>query len=99
MVQMSSKQTKISLRLDNGSLIGHSAKLGGDPSAGTVLLRTEEAFSRGLLSVDQARRLELLLRQMHAKAPSASPLTSLPAVGYKHSLESAQVFTPAQGFP
>ena len=60
---------------------------------GTVLLPTDKAFSRGLLTVDQARRLELLLREMHSKAPSPAPLQSLPAVGHKHALDSAQVLT------
>lgn len=94
-MQMSSKHAKITLRLDNGSLIGHSTKLGGDPLAGTVLLPMDKAFSRGLLTIDQARRLELLLREMHARAPSATPLRSLPAATHKHPLESAQVYTPA----
>ena len=96
MVQLSTKHGKITLRLDNGSLIGHSGKLGGDPAGGTVLLPTDKAFSRGLLTVDQARRLELLLREMHSRAPSATPLRSLPAVSHKHALESAQVLPSAR---
>ena len=91
MVQMSSKHAQLTLRLDNGSLIGHSTKLGGDSDAGTVLLPTDKAFSRGLLTVDQARRLELLLREMHSRAPAAAPLRSLPAAGHKHAHESVQV--------
>ena len=91
MVQMSSKHAKLTLRLDNGSLIGPSTKLGGDSEAGTVLLPTDKAFSRGLLTVDQARRLELLLREMHSRAPAAAPLRSLPAAGHKHAHESVQV--------
>ncbi len=91
MVQMSTKYANVTLRLDNGSLIGPSGKLGGDPAGGTVLLPTDKAFSRGLLTVDQARHLELLLREMHSKAPSPAPLRSLPAVGHKHALDSAQV--------
>ena len=91
MVQMTSKHAKFTLRLDNGSLIGHSTRLGGDSDAGTVLLPTDKAFSRGLLTVDQARRLELLLREMHSRAPAAAPLRSLPAAGHKHAHESVQV--------
>ena len=93
MVQMSTKYAKVTLRLDNGSLIGQSGKLGGDPAGGTVLLPTDKAFSRGLLTVDQARRLELLLREMHSRAPTATPLRSLPAATHKHALDTAQVFT------
>ena len=96
MVQMASKHAKISLRLDNGALIGHSTKLGGDPAGGTVLLPPDKAFSRGLLTVDQARRLEELLRDMHSRAHTATPLRSLPAASHKHALESAQVLIPAQ---
>ena len=96
MVQMSSKHAKFTLRLDNGSLIGHSTKLGGDSEAGTVLLPTDKAFSRGLLTVDQARRLELLLREMHSRAPAAAPLRSLPAAGHKHAHESVQVVSLLQ---
>ena len=95
---MASKHAKISLRLDNGALIGHSTKLGGDPAGGTVLLPPDKAFSRGLLTVDQARRLEELLRDMHSRAHTATPLRSLPAASHKHALESAQVLAPAQEF-
>lgn len=93
MVQMSTKRANITLRLDNGALIGESGKLGGDPAGGVVLLPTDKAFSLGMLTVDQARRLELLLREMHSRAPSPTPLRSLPAATHKHALDSAQVFT------
>ncbi|CAL8468016.1 g7554 [Coccomyxa elongata] len=80
---MSQKYRKLSLRLDNGALIGHSEKLLGDPSGGPVLLPVDRAFSRGLVSEQQAKRLEALLVQMHSRAPNAAPLRSLSDINRK----------------
>ena len=83
MVQMSQKYRKLSLRLDNGALIGHSEKLLGDASGGPVLLPVDRAFSRGLVTEQQAKRLEALLVQMHSRAPNAAPLRSLSDINRK----------------
>lgn len=83
MVQMSQKYRKLSLRLDNGALIGHSEKLLGDPSGGPVLLPVDRAFSRGLVTEQQAKRLEALLVQMHSRAPNPAPLRSLSDINRK----------------
>ena len=92
MVQMLEKYRKLSLRLDNGAVIGHSEKLLGDPNGGPVLLPVEKAFSRGLVTEQQVKRLEQLLVQMHSRAPNAAPLRSLSELNRKRKeTDSAQV--------
>jgi hypothetical protein len=89
---MLDRYRKLSLRLDNGALIGHSEKLLGDPAGGAVLLPTDKAFARGLVSQAEARRLENLLLQMHSRAPNAAPLRSLSdAIRKRKEPDSAQV--------
>ncbi|EIE20777.1 Bromodomain-domain-containing protein [Coccomyxa subellipsoidea C-169] len=83
MVQMIEKYRKLSLRLDNGAVIGHSEKLLGDPNGGPVLLPVDKAFSRGLVTERQVKRLEALLIQMHSRAPNAAPLRSLSELNRK----------------
>ncbi|KAK9901605.1 hypothetical protein WJX75_004329 [Coccomyxa subellipsoidea] len=91
MVQMIEKYRKLSLRLDNGAVIGHSEKLLGDPNGGPVLLPVEKAFSRGLVTEQQVKRLEQLLVQMHSRAPNAAPLRSLSELNRKRKeADSAQ---------
>ncbi len=92
MVQMIEKYRKLSLRLDNGAVIGHSEKLLGDPNGGPVLLPVDKAFSRGLVTERQVKRLEALLIQMHSRAPNAAPLRSLSELNRKRKEpDSAQV--------
>lgn len=92
MVQIMEKYRKLSLRLDNGAIIGHSEKLLGDSNGGLMLLPVDTAFSRGLVTEQQVKRLETLLVQMHSLAPNPAPLRSLSDISRKRKEpDSAQV--------
>ena len=88
---MSPSYKNLTLRLDSGALIGHSEKLLGDSATGAVLLQVEQAFSRGLVAPEQARRLEHLLHEMHSRAPNAQPLQSIHIGQKRKEPDSAQV--------
>lgn len=99
MVQMLDRYKNLTLRLDNGAIIGHSEKLLGDPAGGSVLLPVDRAFSRGLVTQTEARRLESLLIEMHSRAPNAAPLRSLSEANRKRKEpDSAQVGAPLYSF-
>ena len=88
---MSPSYRNLTLRLDSGALIGHSEKLLGQPGSGAVLLPVEQAFPRGLVTIQEARRLELLLQEMHARVPNAQPLRSISASHKRKEPDTAQV--------
>ena len=88
---MSPSYRNLTFRLDSGALIGHSEKLLGQAGPGAVLLPVEQAFPRGLVTVQQARRLEHLLQEMHSRVPNAQPLRSISASLKRKEPDTAQV--------
>jgi hypothetical protein len=66
---------RISVRLDNGSLLTASSSLTNH--GGAVVLSPEQLLPLGRVTENDLRRLEKLLVQLHGKLPHAQPLTSI----------------------
>ena len=88
---MSTKFASVTVKLSDGSLVGPSSELGGDPSLGIIMLSTDEAVRHGVLTVSQAHRLKELLQDMQSNAAPVAPTQSLSALSRKCPLDSAQV--------
>ena len=71
--QQSSLASRILLRLDNGSLIGDSARLRSDEaSGGTMLLPVDQALSSGRLHEADVSRMEKILSTVYGLAAQAA---------------------------
>ncbi|MCJ1304878.1 hypothetical protein MMC08_007691 [Hypocenomyce scalaris] len=73
--QMSCRQ--VVLRLDDGSLVGHSQLLQDGKSSGAVLLTPDQAFNAGRVQEADVHRLRTILQKLDAYEPPAAPVRSL----------------------
>ncbi len=78
---------RISLRLDDGSLISGCSKHTKSAAVAVVCLKPTEAYESGFLQEAELLRAQSLLCEVHAKLPEAGPLRSL-STGTKRSLDS-----------
>jgi hypothetical protein len=81
------KQSRLLLKLDNGTVITNHPRFSTASEIGIAVLRADAAEKAGLLSEADLFNLQAKLCELHAKLPEEGPLKSISS-GSKRSFDA-----------